>query len=341
MTWSYDLLDDADRDLLRRLSVFTDGFTLEAATVIGADPPRSTVDVLDSLARLAGRRPDHVRRGGGHGALPHARDRARFRFQPTRPSRSLPTRAQPRHVLLDDRRSYRRVEIRRSRRIGQARRPGARQSSCRHLVGIRQRSGPARHVDRDQSLEVLLGTAERRQRERSLGSYCARSSSSTTMMTFCSSLPARSSRRTTSAIARQGSTPPSACVVGSARLATRLVKSRLLVALATSVMDVDPRAAEALLDEAWARGAASTAIDRHPQQLRRAVVAHRHRSTTVPRCSSDSAMSCGLLSHAPPTAAKIEAGVAACSRTMGACRPPDRDHGRAPGMAERPERPAQ
>ena len=35
MRWSYDLLDEADRDLLRRLSVFTDGFSLEAATVIG------------------------------------------------------------------------------------------------------------------------------------------------------------------------------------------------------------------------------------------------------------------------------------------------------------------
>ena len=40
MSWSYDLLDEADRELLRRLSVFTDGFTLEAATVIGSDGTR-------------------------------------------------------------------------------------------------------------------------------------------------------------------------------------------------------------------------------------------------------------------------------------------------------------
>ncbi len=62
MSWSYDLLDDADRELLRRLSVFTDGFTLEAATVIGNDTTRppatrdtvatATADVLDGLDRL-------------------------------------------------------------------------------------------------------------------------------------------------------------------------------------------------------------------------------------------------------------------------------------------------
>ena len=42
MSWSYDLLDEADRELLRRLSVFTDGFTLEAATVIGSDGTTAT-----------------------------------------------------------------------------------------------------------------------------------------------------------------------------------------------------------------------------------------------------------------------------------------------------------
>ena len=43
MSWSYDLLDEGDRELLRRLSVFTDGFTLEAATVIGS-AGRDTLD---------------------------------------------------------------------------------------------------------------------------------------------------------------------------------------------------------------------------------------------------------------------------------------------------------
>ncbi len=52
MTWSYDLLSDAERDLLRKLWVFSDGFTLEAAVAMGPGEAIATVDVLDGLSSL-------------------------------------------------------------------------------------------------------------------------------------------------------------------------------------------------------------------------------------------------------------------------------------------------
>ncbi|MGH3962163.1 MAG: LuxR C-terminal-related transcriptional regulator [Pseudonocardiaceae bacterium] len=52
VAWSHDLLDDAERALLRRLSVFAGGFTLEAAESVCADEIVDRYAVLDVLSRL-------------------------------------------------------------------------------------------------------------------------------------------------------------------------------------------------------------------------------------------------------------------------------------------------
>ncbi|MGH3755960.1 MAG: ATP-binding protein [Pseudonocardiaceae bacterium] len=52
VAWSHDLLDDAERALLRRLSVFAGGFTLDAAESVCADEVVDRYAVLDVLSRL-------------------------------------------------------------------------------------------------------------------------------------------------------------------------------------------------------------------------------------------------------------------------------------------------
>ena len=56
MDWSYNLLSEAERALLRRLSVFAGGWTLEAAETIGVDDDAAGMiqpdDVLDLLTQL-------------------------------------------------------------------------------------------------------------------------------------------------------------------------------------------------------------------------------------------------------------------------------------------------
>ena len=50
--WSYDLLDDAEKHLLTRCSVFAGGFDLAGAcAVAGSDDEFATLDLLDSLVR--------------------------------------------------------------------------------------------------------------------------------------------------------------------------------------------------------------------------------------------------------------------------------------------------
>ena len=50
--WSFDLLENAERNLFRRLGVFAGGWTLESAEKICADERLATWDVLDALASL-------------------------------------------------------------------------------------------------------------------------------------------------------------------------------------------------------------------------------------------------------------------------------------------------
>jgi predicted ATPase/class 3 adenylate cyclase len=50
--WSYDLLDEHERMLFLRLSVFQGGFAIEAAEAVCSSSQCATADVLDQLARL-------------------------------------------------------------------------------------------------------------------------------------------------------------------------------------------------------------------------------------------------------------------------------------------------
>jgi len=55
LDWSFDLLTDPERTLLRRLSVFPGGFTLEAAASAASDAPVDAAPVIDVLAQLVAR----------------------------------------------------------------------------------------------------------------------------------------------------------------------------------------------------------------------------------------------------------------------------------------------
>ncbi len=55
LDWSYDLLGEQARTLLRRLAVFEDGWTLELACTVCAGGPIEPIDVLEVLAQLVDR----------------------------------------------------------------------------------------------------------------------------------------------------------------------------------------------------------------------------------------------------------------------------------------------
>jgi predicted ATPase len=50
--WSYQLLTEEERSLVRRLAVFAGGWSLEAAEALGADPMQPREDVFELLSRL-------------------------------------------------------------------------------------------------------------------------------------------------------------------------------------------------------------------------------------------------------------------------------------------------
>ncbi len=50
--WSYDLLDERERVLFRRLGIFVNGFTLEGAVAVGSGEDLDELDVFDVLASL-------------------------------------------------------------------------------------------------------------------------------------------------------------------------------------------------------------------------------------------------------------------------------------------------
>ena len=52
VAWSHDLLDEHERAVLRRFSVFSGGFTLDAAEAVAADELIDRYEVLDLLSRL-------------------------------------------------------------------------------------------------------------------------------------------------------------------------------------------------------------------------------------------------------------------------------------------------
>jgi predicted ATPase len=52
VAWSYDLLNELEREVLRRLTVFVDGFDFDAAEAVCATETIQSFDVMDILGSL-------------------------------------------------------------------------------------------------------------------------------------------------------------------------------------------------------------------------------------------------------------------------------------------------
>jgi non-specific serine/threonine protein kinase len=64
--WSYQLLSEAERRLVRHLAVFAGGWSLEAAEAVGADPRRPHEDVFELLSQLVAKSMVLVEESGGN-----------------------------------------------------------------------------------------------------------------------------------------------------------------------------------------------------------------------------------------------------------------------------------
>ena len=80
--WSYDLLTEPERAVLRRLSVFAAGAPLEAAEAVCSGDPVDPLDTLDVLGRLVEKSLVFTDPTLDRGPLQAARDRARLRAKP-------------------------------------------------------------------------------------------------------------------------------------------------------------------------------------------------------------------------------------------------------------------
>jgi predicted ATPase len=70
--WSHNLLDEEERILLRRLSIFAGGWTLEAAEAVCAGEGVDRSEVLDLLTQLVNKSLVIFEEPDGHGALSDA-----------------------------------------------------------------------------------------------------------------------------------------------------------------------------------------------------------------------------------------------------------------------------
>ncbi len=310
MTWSYELLGDADRELLRRLSVFTGGFTLEAATVIGADRTPSIVDVLDSLDRLVDAGLITFVEAGGaarYRMLETVRDFAAGRLDQHDRERLGLSHATYYSTIAARIAGLRFDDHETSVRLGDQELGNLRAAITWAYTNAHPRLGMsiATHLwtyfweqvegnenvrwgrtalelvddDDDDVLLIAAGTV--------IDAYNLGDSD-------VEHFAAERVRR------------------GLATVRDPVVKSRLLVALGVSVMDADPRAAEALHDEAWvAAPLGPRSIDILNNQIELSwLTGSLHDSDTLRERLGEVL---DLFSKTPPTAVKIEAGLAACA----------------------------